>query len=265
MRIAIIGSGRLGYHLAKRLNACHYDVVVVNHRENEVLQRLSSEGIQTEIGYRQLNTADIVVFCIKDDLIEELVNKLYSVIKKDAVVVHTSGTIDSVVLKVFENYGVLYPLYSFTLEEEVQWHQIPIYYVSCNAYSREVILSIANSLNERMVYEIDDEQKRLIHLLAVFSNNFTNTLAHCIYTLSDNNTLKNLDVYNKMISFAIQSLMRVRNSNPSHFQTGPAVRGDKKTIQQHLEYLNQYTEITNIYNSFTAYITNIIKNERKEK
>ncbi len=266
MRIVIVGSGRLGYHLAKRLKTCNKEISVVNRKENEGLQKLKNESIQTGVRWELLSIADVVIFCIKDDSIEELANQVNSSISKDAVVLHTSGTIESNVLKRFNNYGVLYPLYSFTFEESaIQWEQVPIYYVACNDFSREKILSIAKCLNNTMVYPIDDEQKRMIHLLAVFSNNFTTALSHCIYTLAKDKKIDGFDVYNQMIDFALQSLRRLKSTNPAFHQTGPAIRGDEKTISKHLEYLKDYPEILSIYQSFTEYISKVIINERKKK
>lgn len=266
MRVVIVGSGRLGYHLAKKLTTCHKEVFVVNRKENEVLQKLKNEGIQTDIGWKLLNTADVVIFCVKDDDIEELANHVRSNIRKDAVVLHTSGTAESKVLERFDNYGVLYPLYSFTLEENViQWCQIPIYYVACNNFSREKILSIAKCLNDSMICPIDDEQKRVIHLLAVFANNFTTALSHCIYTLANDKKINELNVYNPMLDFALQSLRRLKNTNPALYQTGPAIRGDEKTITKHLEYLKNSPEILSIYQSFTEYISKVLINEREKK
>ncbi len=266
MRIVIVGSGRLGYHLARKLTTCNKEVLVVNRKENEGLQKLKNEGIQTSIGWELLNTADVVIFCIKDDDIEKLANQVQSSIRRDAVVLHTSGSVNSKVLERFDNYGVLYPLYSFTFEESaIQWSQIPIYYVACNNFSREKILNIAKCLNDTMIYPIDDEQKRLIHLLAVFANNFTTALSHCIYTIAKDKKINGLNVYNPMLDFALQSWRRLKNTNPALYQTGPAIRGDEKTITKHLEYLKNYPEILSIYQSFTEYISKVIVNEREKK
>jgi len=265
MKVVIIGAGKVGYHLAKQLENKVDELTIVNHQENEVTTKLQKEKFNIVIGIENTpKDKDIYILAVKDSVISSVANQLKDIILADSLVVHTSGAIESSVLKAFNNYGVIYPLYSFTLSEpKIDWNKIPIFYISNNATTDKKIYSICFKLNHSFIFKITDEQKLKIHLLAVFANNFTNALAHSIYQLSQSEEIKDLNLMPLMMSFAIQTLQRIQHQSPSVLQTGPAVRKDFVSIEKHLILLNNYPDIKELYQCFTTYIQNIIANEQK--
>lgn len=273
MKIVVIGAGNLSYHLAKRLvhsseKGKTYPLYVVNHRDNFILQDLKNKGIECMVGLDNVPTnADTYIICVKDEHIREVALKLSNKIHQKAVVIHTSGAIETAILNIFENYGVIYPLYSFTyLEKEMEWKKIPVYYIGNNEYSNNMIRNIAGILGSDSIHKIDDTRKLSIHLLAVLANNFTNALLHSIYTLSKKDKAhQDILLYKDIFHLILQTIQRTENQNPAFLQTGPAIRLDKKTIEKHLRYLNDYPEMKAVYLSFTDYIQKIIANEVRKK
>jgi predicted short-subunit dehydrogenase-like oxidoreductase (DUF2520 family) len=71
------------------------------------------------------------------------------------------------------NYGVFYPLQTFTKEKAVEFKDVPICIESSAANVHELLYALGKSLGCKMVV-MDSEQRRFLHLAAVFTNNFTN-------------------------------------------------------------------------------------------
>lgn len=94
------------------------------------------------------------------------------------------------------------------------------------------------------VVEISSEDRRKLHLAAVFINNFTNHLYHISEEIVTENNL-DFDLLKPLI---METAIKVNILSPSEAQTGPAKRNDKKKIEKHLDLLNndQYREIYKI-------------------
>ncbi|GAB4201974.1 MAG: DUF2520 domain-containing protein [Bacteroidia bacterium] len=266
--IVIIGAGNVGYHLAVGLCKGYAQgsvrIQVVNRRDNAVTKKLEEKNIPVKIGLGDIPAnADVYVICTKDDAIPEVAEILADKVSEKSVVVHTSGAADSDVLKGFKNHGVLYPLYSFVYTEYADWSKILLFIVANNTYSVDTVQELAKNLHPQGYYIIDDKFKLHIHLLAVMSNNFVNALMYAIYHLSKE-LPDEFNIYEVMKDFSVQTIERMKHYNPADYQTGPAIRFDEKTIQKHLQYLNQYPEIKQLYLSFTQYIQTAITDARSK-
>lgn len=264
-KLVIVGAGNLGYHLALRLHQ-FFNLSVINHRHNDITEELSNLKIPTIIDINNLpDDADVYIFCVKDHLIKDLTHSLFNKISASSVVLHTSGAVDSIILNHFSNFGVLYPLYSFTVSDKsLNWNNIPLFIIANNSYTQQTIKEIANHLNPDLIHFVDDATKLHLHLLAVMSNNFTNALLHSVYSICHKkNNLQQFYPY--FIQFAISTIQRTHQKNPALFQTGPAIRQDHSSIEKHLQVLNEFPEIKNLYLAFNHYIQNCINNEIKQK
>lgn len=70
-------------------------------------------------------------------------------------------------------YGVLYPMQTFSKQREVDFGQIPCFVESNSEEDVQLLKDIASALSEK-VYEASSEQRKSLHLAAVFTCNFTN-------------------------------------------------------------------------------------------
>ncbi len=265
MKIVIIGAGNLSYHLSVRLHQHkEIELLVVNHKKNTVLKKLSSLNIATQSCFNSIpNDADAYIIAIKDHYIKNITQLLHSKIStKKSTFIHTSGATDSTVLSMFKNYGVIYPLYSFLhTEENITWDNIPIYTIANNTTAKNTIHKISNYLNPHSVLKVNDKTKLQIHLLAVFGNNFINALLQATYEISK----KNIHLYQNNFNLILQTIQKARNKNQKNIQTGPAVRFDKSSIEKHLLYLSRYPEIKKLYQCLSSYIQKNIAHEKHKK
>ena len=103
------------------------------------------------------------------------------------------------------------------------------------------------------MFRHDDEQRAQLHLAAVFVNNFTN---FCYQIGNEIVRAKGLP-FEILLPLVQQTVDKIKaqpegQKDPSLLQTGPAIRGDKATINQHLEFLSkQFARYQEIYVEMT--------------
>lgn len=97
---------------------------------------------------------------------------------------------------------------------------------------------------------MNSEQRKIVHLAAVFANNFTNFMYNISEVLLKKNKLS-FDILKPLI---LETAEKIQRNSPSDMQTGPAKRGDKKVISEHLKMLNDFPEYKKIYRLITKKI-----------
>ncbi len=250
MRITIIGSGNLGYHLAKKLNIANRNTItIVNPSNNVGLKKLKKNQIKTILGIENIPIdSDVYIICVKDNAIKKVADALYKK-KIQKTVLHTSGATASEVLKRFNSYGVLYPLQTFKTNQAVNWKETPLFLEYSDLKTKKIITKVAKILSEKITYTTS-EHRLLLHLCAVLVNNFTNAIYHSAYQLLG----KRKKEFDYLLPIIHQTLTNIEKFTPDTTQTGPAIRKDKYTIDKHLKVLSQYKEIKKIYLTLTQYI-----------
>ncbi|NJN34896.1 MAG: DUF2520 domain-containing protein [Saprospiraceae bacterium] len=88
-----------------------------------------------------------------------------------------------------------------------------------------------------------------LHIAAVFVNNFTNHLFKIGHDIIEENGFP-FEVLKPLIA---ETVKKISFHNPADVQTGPAQRGDKNTIEKHLNFLEK-TEYSEIYTVLTKKI-----------
>ena len=123
------------------------------------------------------NESDVYIICVKDDYIEDIANQFFFT---DKLIVHTSGSVALEALNKFDNYGIFYPLQTFSKEKDVDVSIIPFCIEASNTETENILLSFGKSLSKN-VQMINSEQRKKIHLAAVFACNFSNYM----YTIAE--------------------------------------------------------------------------------
>ena len=131
----------------------------------------------------------------------------------------------------------------------VIFSEIPFLLESSDDESSLILRNIAESINGK-VHFVDTEQRRMLHLAAVFVCNFTNHML----TVGSEVALKAGFHFEILAPLIHETISKAMDSGPQNSQTGPAVRNDKNTIEKHLELLSFSTELQRIYNEMTLSI-----------
>jgi predicted short-subunit dehydrogenase-like oxidoreductase (DUF2520 family) len=242
--IVFIGAGNLATNLAKALYQNGFRIVQVYSRTKEAacaLAQAVEAGYTTELSEVSKN-ARLYIVSLKDDAFVTLLPEIVAG-KEDALLVHTAGSIP---MNVWEGktsrYGVFYPMQTFSKQREVDFRVVPFFIESNSSEDTELLKAIASVLSEK-VYEATSEQRRSLHLAAVFTCNFTNHM----YALAAE-LLKKYDLpFNAMLPLIDETARKVHELEPKQAQTGPAVRYDENVINKHLEMLAGEPEMQELY------------------
>ena len=151
-------------------------------------------------------------------------------------------------LGVSANSGVLYPLQSLRRESK-PYPEIPLLTDANQETDRQRITDLARSIS-RQVSAADNSMRLKLHLAAVLVNNFTNHL----YVLADQYCRKEGADFSLLLPLIRETAGRLSRVAPEDAQTGPAVRGDEATIAGHLELIDNYKDIKEVYTLMTRQI-----------
>ena len=250
MKIVLIGAGNLATHLGKALHAAGHDMVQVFSRtmqSAETLASLLDAEPLTDISQVR-DDADVYIFSVKDSALEQLISQLCGGEKK--VFLHTAG---SMPMSVFRgkalHYGVLYPMQTFSKQREVDFSIIPCFIEANDEFALKQIEGLAGQISHR-VYQLSSEDRKYLHLSAVFACNFAN---HC-YAASQKLLQQHGIPFDVMLPLIDETAAKVHGMTPKEAQTGPAVRYDENVIGKQIQLLENQPYFQKIYDCMSKSI-----------
>jgi len=255
-KIVIIGAGNVATQLGLALKKSKQTILQVYSKHqassNNLAKLLKCE--YTNAPGKINITADIYIIAVNDDAISTVVKQLKL---NNKIVVHTSGSVEMELLKsASKNYGVFYPLQTFSKNNKTNFETIPICIEASNKATLTTLLLLAKSISSN-VQKINSEQRKVIHLAAVFACNFSNHLYTIASTILTSTNLS-LNILKPLIE---ETANKIKNNSPAEMQTGPAMRDDKKTMDKHLKMLSDKKEYQKLY----KLMSKSIKDSNKEK
>lgn len=242
--IVFIGAGNLATNLAKALYYKGFRIVQVYSRTEESARALA-EKVEAEYttDLQELsNEAKLYIVSLKDAAFVELLPQITAG-KQGSLLVHTAGSIPMSVWEGHaERYGVFYPMQTFSKQREVKFQEVPFFIEAKSPEDTEFLKAIAATLSEK-VYEASSEQRKSLHLAAVFICNFTNHM----YSLAADLLEKYHLPFEVMLPLIDETARKVHELAPHAAQTGPAVRYDENVINNHLSMLADTPALQEIY------------------
>lgn len=241
-KITIIGSGNLGHHLAIHLHRAGYIITQVfsQHISNaESTAQLVGAGATDSLNNLNSDT-DICFICVKDDLIEVVASAIQM---QGKIIAHTSASVSSQVLQQSSSdYGVFYPLQTFSKNRPVDFSSIPVFIEGSNERTKQILLEVAKTLSKE-VHQADGRKRLALHVAAVFANNFSNHL----FAVAEKIVQKEGIPFRLLLPLINETIGKIQQYSPAEMQTGPAIRNDKTTIQKHLDYLAEEKNLQQLY------------------
>lgn len=234
LNVVLLGTGNLARHLFQAISQSDRAqiVQVVGRNLNDLSWFSHHTAVSND--FNDVFDADVYLVAVKDDAIAGVSKCLTN---KSGIVAHTSGATDMDVL-VPENKGVFYPLQSFTKGRELDFKNIPICMEAKKESSLQVLKQLADSISSN-VQEIDSDQRKKLHLAAVFVSNFTNYLYGVGQEICSEEGLS-FDLLKPLI---LETAEKVQTFAPRDAQTGPARRNDQLSMQNHLNLLKNEKHI----------------------
>jgi len=252
-RITLIGSGNVAHHLGIALYQSGVKIDCVYSRSIKHAKTLADklESIAIDNIDNIIDHSDLYLFAVSDNAIEILAKKLSSQLGYTKQVAHTSGMVSSNIFKdYFNSYGVFYALQTFTKNRELDMKKIPFMITSNDPTFENQLFNLAESISNNVSF-VDDSKRKVLHVAAIFANNFTNYL----YSISEDILQKenlNIDLLYPLIEETSKKI--IEGESPKNIQTGPAIRNDIKTINSHLDYLKYNHEYKKLYKLMTKLI-----------
>jgi predicted short-subunit dehydrogenase-like oxidoreductase (DUF2520 family) len=184
---------------------------------------------------------------LKDSAVAEVLSQINF---NNKLVVHCSGSLPLSALERYsENFGVLYPLQTFSKERDVEFKEIPVFIESNSVKNEQLLVQIASEISNS-VSVLNSEKRIILHISAVFACNFVNHF----YTIAAD-ILKSKDIQFDVLKPLIsETTKKVQEMDPKLAQTGPAVRFDENIINAHLHDLKDFGDYRQLYMSVSKSI-----------
>lgn len=244
LKVIILGGGNVAFHLTnKLLQTGNIQVVQIYNRSLESIKCFSSKTKITN-NINKLLDADIYIISISDDFIESISENIPF---KNKLVVHTSGSVSIKEISNRNRKGVFYPLQTFSKERKVDFSNIPLCIEAENNEDFNTLKKLAIEVSNNC-FEVDSNQRKNLHIAAVFVNNFVNHLYHIGHSLCEENNVS-FDVLKPLV---LETASKINTLKPNEAQTGPARRNDKNTIEKHVTLLPE--NLQEIYTLLTKSI-----------
>lgn len=245
--IVIIGLGNIGTHLYKAFNSA--DGITVSQLYNRTQNKLNAfpKALNSTTDLSKLIEADVYIIATSDDSIDTISSALPFTNK---LVVHTSGSVPIHALANKNRKGSFYPLQTFSNDTPINFKEVPICIEAQNTSDLLVLQNLAEKLSNK-VFHITSEQRKSMHLAAVFANNFTNHM----YYIAEQICKENNVPFTILSPLLKETAQKLDTLSPYNAQTGPAKRNDIGTIDRHLKELTN-TSYKEIYTAISKSITN---------
>ena len=244
MKIVIIGSGNVAYHLAKAFTQNNIEVSQIFGR-NEVELNKISEELNIPYSTKELADADLYLISVSDSAVEQVSDLIKT---EKALVAHTSGSLPIETLNGDYRKASFYPLQTFSKTKNLEYSKIPFFIEAENQIDEKSLFELASLISDN-VETSDYEKRKYIHLTAVFACNFVNHLFARAKEISDSQDLD----FNFFVPLIDETVEKIHHLEPKSAQTGPAVRGDERVLKLH-EVLIKDEEHRKIYNTMNESI-----------
>ena len=250
-KVVVIGTGNVSYHICK---------AILKNKNLKLLQICgrkigNSEKEFSHIKYTndldKLSKAEFYFICVSDDAILDVSKRIK--VNNKSLIIHFSGSTDLEVLSHYPNYGVIYPLQTFSKKRDIIFSEVPLFIEGNSDFSLKKIKKIS-SLLSNVISVCDSKKRSFVHISAVFSNNFSNYM---------NLIAEELLIKEKIDPSILTPLMnetakKLNFLSAKNAQTGPAIRNDYKTIKKHLALLKN-SEYFEIYKNLSLMIKKLNK------
>jgi len=234
-KITIIGAGCVAKAFANEFYRQKFIINEIVSRRIEEAEKLAKEvnAKAVRFGEQEISKeADLYIVSVKDDAITDIRKYIRL---ENQLIVHTSGSLPMESLKKCStNYGILYPLQTFSKERNIDMYEVPFFVNANKEDGVKKLFEFASTISKN-VHIITDKKLSQIHLSAVFASNFTNYLLKISKDILDNEQID----YKILEPLVKETIQKAFDTDPKLAQSGPAKRGDCTITDKHREMLKR--------------------------
>lgn len=251
--ICLIGSGNVATHLARAWRAAGLEICCVCSPTPGHAEELAREVgcAETRTDFSSLPKADAYVLCVKDDELPAVAAQVTAQdCVREALVAHTAGSVALDVLPECEcGRAVLYPLQTFSKHCPLDMSGVPFLVEGATEQALDKVTQLAAFVS-RDVHTVCSDDRRKLHLAAVFANNFTN---HCL-ALSEM-LAEEAGLDGTLLRPIVAETLRKAAGMPAReAQTGPAARWDEAVMRRQRDALAAHPEAQAVYEAMSRSI-----------
>lgn len=255
MNVTLIGSGNLATNLGHALKDAGVGILQIYSRTDEHARRLADElGVAAYSSHiADINEeSDIYIVAVKDDVLQEVMQDLFKHLPRQ-LIVHTAGSMPMISQRREMRSGVFYPMQTFSRQRIVPFAHIPIFIEASHEDDLQTLQALAERLSDS-VYKLSSDDRRWLHVAAVFCCNFTNHMA----ALSARILSRHGIPFRVMLPLMEETVAKLHQLPPQEAQTGPACRGDEAVMQKHTSLLRKDGEkfLAQLYEQISKSIQN---------
>ena len=228
-KISIAGSGKVARAFCHAFKTADFSIAQIISRNFSTGAQLAKEvGAEHTSFDAYIKKVDFIAILVADDAITEV----SAALPHDIPQIHASGVTSLDALK-SETKGVVWPIKSINTKcSDSSLKSTPMAIEANDEGFSKALASVVEIIGGAG-FSADSAQRAIIHLAAVFTDNFAN---HCL-TLSQE-ILKSADLNPTLMSTLTQGLIEGATKGDSVYrQTGVALRGDLGSQLKHLDLL----------------------------
>ncbi|PQJ34969.1 NADP oxidoreductase [Salinibacter sp. 10B] len=243
--VAIVGAGAVGTALARRLVTQGHPVQAVLSRTADSAQALA-ERVEAPVDSDDVSALPsdvrLVLLCVPDDAIASVAERLATVDHPwaDTIVGHTSGAHTAEILSPLADRGAatlsFHPLQTFAPTTPPEAFENILVGVEGKASAVAAGTALAKTIGARPV-ELTAESKALYHCAAALASN---GLVALMAVVEEVFAAADVDApaVDLVAPLVHQTWQNLKEDSPERSLTGPVARGDRATVESHLDALS---------------------------
>ncbi len=266
--IGIIGIGKLGESLADMLfnkKILSFLLIRNNDKKLEIINKYNFNSADSPLIVQNYNeipdSFDCLFLTVNDSSIKTVIKELIrtKLDFRNKFVIHCSGLLSSEVILPLRNKGAIaiaaHPFQTFFNPSRKNFDGI-YWGIESIHDEKDIIpfINLINSFNSKyMILNFSSkEQKALYHLSAVMSSNFISLVLFLAYEVLKKSGIDNVEVLKPIVLTTINNFF---SAEGEEFPiTGPAVRADVTTLEEHLQTIGSDDQLAGFYKSITKSI-----------
>lgn len=257
--IALVGAGNVAWHIGHALESAGFPIREVYSRTFQKAADLAETFYAARptdgLDFRD-SPAEVFFLVVSDDALVEVCQQIQ--LPEDALVVHTSGAVPLQCISdiliherdLLVDVGVFYPCMTFTRGKALDFKKVPILIEAENAEEEAFLRKMGEQIGKE-VQVVSSQDRKTLHLAAVFACNFTNHLWAVSQSLVESENLS-FDILKPLIAETTRKALV--SNHAADVQTGPAVRGDEDTLEAHRRLLQDDPDFLVLYDALTESI-----------
>ncbi len=271
-KISIIGAGRLGTSLGVALSKKGYRIKSLSCQTSlsaDESQKIIGEGKSSTDNIQTARAGDMVILCLPDEEIVKVTKELSaaSINWSKKFVFHCSGLLSSEILKPLKTKGALtasiHPVQSFAHKKTPPEQFENIYFgLEGETQALEESQKIIRKLGGHC-FIIAAENKTLYHTACSIASNFFVVLLDAASSLLKKVGLQEEQAFKVLLPLVKGTLHNVKKFDIHASLTGPVIRGDKASVEKHLEALRKFPSFYEMYRRLAFQALEIASREKK--